>query len=82
MIEITPAGLLRLRLQSLDAHDIALAKLGRNSARDRSDIGFLVKCGALDAATLEDRFERELRPYVLNEERSRTTLELWLEEFF
>ena len=28
------------------------------------------------------RFETELRPYVLNEERESLTLQLWLDEFF
>lgn len=82
LLDVTPRGTARLRVKALDAHDIALSKLGRNSPRDRSDIEFLVERGAIDATVLAERFERELRPYALNEDRSRSTLELWIDEFF
>ena len=49
---------------------------------DRSDVEFLTRKGALDRRLLEERFEAELRPYVLNEAREQTTLRLWLDEFF
>ena len=67
---------------ALEIHDLVLAKLGRNSPRDRSDVEFVARKGALDGRLLEARFESELCPYVLNEARARATLELWLEEFF
>jgi hypothetical protein len=57
-------------------------QLGRNSPRDRSDVEFLARKGALDRRLLESRFEAALRPYVLNEARESLTLELWLGEFF
>jgi len=82
LIDITPEEFGRLRLMALEVHDLVLAKLGRNSPRDRSDVEFLVRKGALDRRRLEARFDAELRPYVLNEARQRTTLGLWLEEFF
>jgi hypothetical protein len=31
---------------------------------------------------MEDRFEKELRPYLLNEDREAATLRLWIEEYF
>ena len=67
---------------SFEVHDIVLTKLGRNGPRDRADVEFLARRGAIDPQVLAERFEHELRPYVLNEARSRTTLELWIEEFF
>jgi len=82
LVDITPKGLTNLRLLALDVHDLALAKLGRNSPRDRSDVRFLVDKGLINRQVLEERFESELRPYVLNESRDRLTLDLWLEEFF
>jgi hypothetical protein len=82
LVEFTPAEFERLRLFALEIHDLVLAKLGRNSPRDRSDVRFLVKKGSLDRQLLQERFESELGPYVLNESRERLTLELWLEEFF
>ena len=82
LIEITPEDLHRLRLRGLEVHDLVLAKLSRNSPRDRADVEFLARKGALDRQILDGRFEVELRPYVLNEARERLTLDLWLEEFF
>ena len=67
---------------ALEVHDLVLAKLGRNSPRDRSDVEFLARKGALDRKLLENRFETELRPYLLNEARESLTMKLWLEEFF
>ena len=82
LVDMTPKGLQRLRLAALEVHDLVLAKLARNSPRDRADVEFLVRRGALDRDLLEKRFEAELRPYVLNEARETATLQLWLEEFF
>ena len=59
-----------------------LAKLGRNSARDRADVEFLARKGVIDRRVLERRFEEELGPYVLNEDRHVAALRLWLDEIF
>ncbi len=82
LIDVTPRGFKRLRLRAFEIHDLELAKLGRNSARDRADVEFLVRKGLVDQDVLEKRYEAELRPYVLNEDRHTTTLRLWLGEFF
>ena len=81
LIDITPKGFHRLRLKAFEVHDLVLAKLSRNSPRDRADVEFLAEKGALDRRLLTERFEAELRPYVLNEARETETLKLWLEEF-
>jgi hypothetical protein len=81
LVNITPSGFKRLRLMALEVHDVVLAKLGRNSPRDRSDVEFLAQRRVLDAEVLKERFETELRPYVLNEARTKATLDLWLDEF-
>ena len=82
LIDIAPRGFKRLRVRAFEIHDLVLAKLGRNSARDRADVKFLVQKGVIDQHTLQMRYEAELRPYVLNEDRHTTTLRLWLDEFF
>jgi hypothetical protein len=82
LTDLTPRGFKQLRLLAFEVHDLVLAKLGRNSARDRADVGFLVRKGLIDPQLLVERFEAELRPYVLNEERAAATLRLWLDEFF
>jgi len=82
LVDIAPRGLKRLRLRAFEIHDLVLAKLGRNSARDRADMKFLVEKGVINQRTLQARYEAELRPYVLNEDRHTTTLRLWMVEFF
>lgn len=82
LVDITPRGARRLRLMALEVHDLVLAKLGRNGPRDRSDVEFLARKRAIDPQVLEERFEDEQRPYVLNEAREETALRLWLDEFF
>lgn len=82
LIDITPGRLRKLKLRALEVHDVVLAKLSRNSPRDRADVEFLARKGALDRKRIEERFEVELRPYLLNEAREALTLELWLAEFF
>ena len=37
LIDITPGALRKLRLMALEVHDVVLAKLSRNSPRDRAD---------------------------------------------
>jgi len=81
LIDITPEGFHRLRLKALEVHDVVLAKLSRNSPRDRADVEFLAGRGELDRRLLMERFEGEMRPYLLNEARETRALKLWLEEF-
>jgi hypothetical protein len=74
-----PAAYHRLLLVGLEAHDLALSKLERNSARDREDVKYLARAAPLDLAVLEGRYFSELRPYLTNTERHDLTLRLWLE---
>ena len=82
LIDITPGSFRKLKLRALEVHDVVLAKLSRNSPRDRADVEFLARQGALDRRRIEERFDAELRPYLLNEGREALTLKLWLAEFF
>jgi hypothetical protein len=79
LLPIFPAAFRRLRLFGLEAHDLALSKLERNSARDREDVRFLARAAPLDLAVLERRYESELRPYLANTKRHDLTIRLWLE---
>lgn len=82
LTSLTPRGFKRLALRAFEVHDLVLAKLGRNSARDRADVEFLALKGKIDPVILRKRYDTELRPYVLNEDRHTMTLQLWLDEFF
>ncbi len=73
----------KLRLFVLEAHDLALTKLERNFERDRADIAYLAGAGYLNAATLWERYHKELRPYVIGRESWHDqTLDLWLAAYF
>ncbi|MEK7403908.1 MAG: DUF6036 family nucleotidyltransferase [Acidobacteriota bacterium] len=74
-----PTAYRTLLLMGLEAHDLALSKLERNSARDREDVRYLARAVPLDLAVLESRYHSELRPYLASPERHDLTLRLWLE---
>ena len=76
---IFPRVFHRLRLYGLEAHDLALSKLERNSGRDREDIRFLARAAPLDLSVLESRYRSELRPYLAHTERHDLTLRLWID---
>jgi hypothetical protein len=79
LIPMFPAAFRRLAFFGLEAHDLALSKLERNSARDREDIKFLARAAPLDLSVLETRYRAELRPYLANNEKHDLTIRLWLD---
>jgi hypothetical protein len=80
LTEMYAGQLKNIRLFAVEAHDLALMKLERNSSRDRDDVLYLAKTGFITSVTLRDRYEKELRPYVALAERSTDiTLNLWVD---
>lgn len=79
LIAMFPTAFRRLSLNGLEAHDLALSKLERNSARDREDVKYLAHAAPLDLSVLESRYRRELRPYLADTDRHDLTMRLWLE---
>lgn len=79
LIPIFPGTYRRVLLAGLEAHDLALSKLERNSARDREDVKFLARQVPLDLALLEHRYRTELRPYLAAAEHHDLTMRLWKE---
>ncbi len=67
----------RLRIRTLERHDLVLAKLERNSDRDREDVERLARGPGLDVSILKSRYERELRPRLGRPDREDLTLSLW-----
>lgn len=68
-----------LRLYALEAHDLALAKIERNSPKDREDVKYLSRAIPLDLTILRERYQRELPPNLLNPGPCDLTLKLWIE---
>src|SRR5687768_216092 len=54
LIDITPAGFRRLRIMALEVHDVVLAKISRNSPKDRADVEYLARKGVLNRRRLEE----------------------------
>jgi hypothetical protein len=79
LTEMFAGAFSNLRLFALDAYDLALAKLERNSQRDREDVFYLADRVPLDIAVLRQRYREELRPYLGNPAREDLTLDLWVE---
>ena len=79
LTEMFPKGLKHLRLFALDPYDVALAKLERNIQRDRDDVKHLARTVPFDMNVLQDRYNKELRPYLGNPTREDLTLRLWQE---
>ena len=81
LTEMFPGAIPNLRLLALDPYDLAiwLSKLERNWQRDRDDVKHLACVVPFDLEVLQERYERELRPYLGWSEREDLTLRLWRE---
>ena len=82
--DLWPGLFTHLRLRALEIHDLVLAKLTRNSAKDRFDVEALARAGYLDPEVLQKRYHGEMRSYLapMLAERHDLTLRLWLENYF
>ena len=69
----------QLRIFALDPYDLALCKIERNSRKDREDVKFLGVKIPLETAPLQERYDRELRPNLLNPRPCDLSLKLWIE---
>ena len=56
-----------LRLRALEAHDLALSKLSRDSPVDREDVAYLARTVPLDPDLLRRRYRTELRPIAVGD---------------
>lgn len=83
LTEMFPGRFRRLRLWALEAHDLALSKLTRNSPIDREDVQYLAATAPLDPNVLAQRYRDELRPIVIGDpQKHDMTLALWLQAYF
>jgi len=81
LTEMFPSMFKQLRLFAPDPYDYILSKLERNTAKDRDDADYIFKTQKLDSQVLRGRYEKELRPYLANENRHDNTRTLWIEIF-
>jgi uncharacterized nucleotidyltransferase DUF6036 len=78
LTEMFPGSFRHLRLLAFDPYDLALAKLERNSQRDRDDVKHLARTTPFDLDMLQDRYRKELRPLLGVPEREDLTMRLWI----
>jgi Nucleotidyltransferase of unknown function (DUF6036) len=73
-------GFTFLRVFALEAHDLALTKLERNSDVDRQDVQALAGGGFVNERTLRERYATEYRPNLASGEgKLDLTMKLWVE---
>lgn len=82
LVEMFPGRFKNLRLYALDPYDLILSKLERNSTKDRDDVEYLTTNLHLLPDVLRERYEKEQRPYLANEDRHDLTVKLWLDSYF
>jgi len=83
LTELFPRRFDRLRLFALDAHDLALSKLARNSPVERDDVAQLARSIPLQAEILRTRYQSELRPIIIGDVAQHDrTLEMWIDSYF
>jgi hypothetical protein len=77
---VFPGEFDKLRILVLDAYDLALSKLKRNTEIDVEDVKHLARAAKFDLDVLADRYRKELRPFLTGPEAKHDlTLELWIE---
>ena len=79
LVDLCQGTFRKLRVRALEKHDLVLAKLPRNSDRDREDFQEIARNVGLDADLLRDRYHDELRLHLSNPARDDLTLDLWLD---
>jgi hypothetical protein len=81
LTQMFPRQFKNLTLLAPDPYDFMLSKMERNTTKDRDDVAYLFKMLKLNSKMLRERYEKELRPYLANEDRHDLTLKLWIEIF-
>lgn len=81
LVEIFPNRFTNFRLLVPDPSDLILSKLSRNSDKDRADAMFLFEKYGVNPATLEARYQKELRGYLEDPAEADDTFRLWLAMF-
>jgi hypothetical protein len=74
-------NLKKLKLWALDPYDLLLSKVPRNSPKDQDDAKYLIPKLKLQFKTFNDRWQKEMAPWIANRERHDLTIDLWKEYF-
>lgn len=74
-------NLRNLKLAALEPYDLLLSKVPRNSPKDREDAKYLIRKLNLAFALFEDRWQKEMAPWIGNRDQHALTVQLWKEYF-
>ncbi len=74
-----PKEFKNLKLYALDPYDLALTKLERNMPHDREDMLQLAQSVPFDLEIFRRRYNEELKVYVEDNIRHRSTFNFWIE---
>ncbi|MBI2681732.1 MAG: hypothetical protein HYX26_00675 [Acidobacteriales bacterium] len=72
----------KLKLFALEPIDLILAKLSRNSPKDREDIRYLAHRLGLGFGQVKARYEAEMKDWIPNPDKHATTLDLVWKDLF
>ena len=75
-------GFEKLHLSGLDAYDLVLSKLTRNSPKDREDVKFIAHQQNLSYTVAYERFLKEMKPWVARADWHEGTLQKVWKEYF
>lgn len=79
LVEMFPGEFKYLKLYALDPYDLALTKLERNMQHDREDVLQLAQSVPFDLEIFKQRYDEELKVYVEDNIRHRSTFDFWIE---
>ena len=75
-------GFEKLQMSGLDAYDLVLSKLTRNSPKDREDVKFIAQQQNLSYTVAYERFAKEMKPWVARADWHEGTLQRVWKEYF
>ena len=79
LTEMFPGEFKNLKLYALDSYDLALTKLERNMQHDREDVLQIAQSAPFDLEIFRQRYDEELKVYVEDNIRHRSTFDFWIE---
>lgn len=75
-------GFEKLQLSGLEAYDLVLSKLTRNSPKDREDVKFIAQQQNLSYTIAYERFVKEMKPWVPRADWHEGTLQKVWKDYF
>jgi hypothetical protein len=82
LTDMFPGKFRNLRLMAPEPYDLILSKIERNGPKDRDDVEYMARKLTLSSEVFDERYRRDLRPNLANENRHDLTVKHWKEDLF